>query len=371
MTIHQSYEVNEKLKGLLSLKVIFKNHWNEFCLNHDVRDVEREEVEKMLSCKGDEMGGYMYCCGNCGKMLFIPFGCNSKLCSCCGKRHTDNWAKRLSKKILKGTSHRHAVLGMPPILWEEIRKNRKLMKIVMDVAAKTIKEMFSKTVKKEIEPGMIEVLHPFGRDLGFKPHVHVIVTEGGFDKQNKFVKLGNYINYDTFHRKWQYNLIKELRRYIDNGIIDICFRKYQKGFAAYIRPERIYSGKGMIRYILRYVRHPAIANSRIDAYNGEAVRFFFEDHDGNMHYKIMLIDDFISAIIQHIPEKNFRMVRYYGAYGRNKRRFYQKMVKHSVIDEKKSAKRLVICPDCYCEMEIIAYIRKPPDKDWSKITSWI
>ena len=61
--------------------------------------------------------------------------------------------------------------------------------------------------------------------------------------------------------------------------------------------------KGLVKYIGRYIRHPAIANSRITAYNKEAVRFYYEDHQGIKHYKIMLAHDFISAVIQHIPKK--------------------------------------------------------------------
>jgi len=32
--------------------------------------------------------------------------------------------------------------------------------------------------------------------------------------------------------------------------------------------------------------------------------------------------DFISSLIQHIPPKQFRMMRHYGAYSRNQRRKY-------------------------------------------------
>lgn len=59
----------------------------------------------------------------------------------------------------------------------------------MDAAAKTIKEMFSLALRQDITPGIVAVLHPFGRDLVFKPHVHALVTGGGYDKANKFISL--------------------------------------------------------------------------------------------------------------------------------------------------------------------------------------
>ena len=122
--------------------------------------------------------------------------------------------------------------------------------------------MFRKTLKKNIEIGIICVLHPFGRDLIFKPHVHAVVTNGGFTKDNQFIKL-KYISYDLLHKKWQYYLLMELKKYVSKKIIDYCFKKYPNGFAAYIKPEIIDSGKHLIKYIGRYLRHPAIANSRI------------------------------------------------------------------------------------------------------------
>ena len=35
--------------------------------------------------------------------------------------------------------------------------------------------------------GAIVVLHPFAKIMGFNPHPHILVTEGGFDKQNNFI----------------------------------------------------------------------------------------------------------------------------------------------------------------------------------------
>ena len=103
----------------------------------------------------------------------------------------------------------------------------------MDTVYQTIIEMFVWITKKDITPGVIEVLHPFGKDLVFKPHVHCIVTEGGYTKDGEFVQLGQYIHYNSFHKKWQYNLLKALRKYLPHVIIDSCFKQYKDGFVVY------------------------------------------------------------------------------------------------------------------------------------------
>ena len=80
----------------------------------------------------------------------------------------------------------------------------------------------------------------------------------------------------------------------------------------------------------------------------------------------MLVHDFISAIIQHIPEKNQKLVRYYGCYSRKKKRTIK-----SSITISNSVNKTVYCPNCRQKMEFVAYSRKPPPKDKNKLTTWL
>jgi len=356
-----------KEKPFYSVKQVFQDHWFDYKRAHNPRKVEIEEVEKMLSCK---QRCFVCYCKKCNNYEFVLLGCNSRICSCCGKRYTDQWADRLSRKVIKGIYHRHFTFSLPIELRGVIKQNRYLQKVISDSAFKTIKRLFSKMKKKHLMPGVISVVHPFGKDLKFNPHVHCIVTEGGFDKSGKFVQLGRYIPYDLLHKEWQYVVLNELKKYLDKGFIDFLFRKYPNGFAPNVNPLRI-SGKELAKYIGRYVRHPAIANSRIIAYNKEAVKFYYRDHQEQIHYKIMLSGDFISAIIQHIPDKNFRLVRYYGSYSRRK----TKVIKQSIIRQKIlidfDNKKEICCSKCGERMEIVLFCDKPPPKDMSKIGNWI
>ena len=259
------------------------------------------------------------------------------------------------------------------MLWNYFHDDRKLFKILMDISYKTIREVFSKMKRRELIPGVIEVFHPFGKDLKNQPHVHMIVTEGGYDVSGNFVQLGNYIPYNALHKNWEYEILKKLKKLLPQGIVEEAYRKYPNGFCVYVREDRISSKKGLVKYIGRYVRHPAIANSRITAYNREAVRFCYEDHDGKIHYKIMLAHDFISAIIQHIPEKNQKLIRYYGAYSRRKNKYLKSSITKliPVKSSQSSEGRVCYCPKCYERMEFIYYSKKdvPPDKN--NLITWL
>lgn len=364
------FHKKENNKPFYSVKQIFQENWEEHLKTHKVREIEKQEVQKMLSCKDESRGGFWYYCRNCNDYRFVPFGCNSRLCSCCGKRYADQWASMLAERLEKDIFHRHLVFGIPDMLWNYFHEDRKLFKILMDVAYATIREVFSKMKRRKLMPGVIEVFHPFGKDLKNQPHVHAIVTEGGFDEQWKFVQLGNYIPYNSLHKKWEYKILKALKKHLPQGIVEEAYRKYPNGFCVYVREDRISSRKGLARYLGRYVRHPAIANSRIVAYNKEAVRFYYEDHQGKIHYKIMLVHELVSAIIQHIPEKNQKLARYYGAYSRRKKKAIKSGITKS-ISMKSSEGRVCYCPTCHERMEFVWYSKKDVPPDRNLLVTWL
>ena len=72
-----------------------------------------------------------------------------------------------------------------------------------------------------------------------------------------------------------------------------------------------------IKYISRYLGRPVIASSRIDNYDGENVTFHYTRHKDNKTVSECIpVMEFISRLIRHIPEKQFKMLRYYGIYAR-------------------------------------------------------
>ena len=73
----------------------------------------------------------------------------------------------------------------------------------MDSAIKALNATLAHALRKKVLAGAISVLHPFARDLGFNHHVHLLITEGRFDKSGKFVHK-KFIPYRALRRTWQY-----------------------------------------------------------------------------------------------------------------------------------------------------------------------
>ena len=83
----------------------------------------------------------------------------------------------------------------------------------------------------------------------------------------------------------------------------------------FCKPHRMMLLQGDIKYISRYLGRPVIATSRIDAYDGTSVTFHYQRHeDHETVTECIPAIDFIKRLIVHIPDRHFKMVRYYGIY---------------------------------------------------------
>ena len=87
------------------------------------------------------------------------------------------------------------------------------------------------------------------------------------------------------------------------------------------------------KYIGRYLGRPVIATSRIDEYDGENVTFHYNRHeDDQLVVETIPVMDFITRLIQHIPEKHFKQIRYYGLYARTREN--DKKISRAIAKEK-------------------------------------
>lgn len=383
------------VKKRLTINAIFSDNdnWEIFKVLHaeELRSVEVNEVEKMLSCQDESRGYQIYHCPNCNEVRVVHFGCNSRVCTHCGKRFADQWAERVAGKTFD-VVHRHFTLTCPEELWPYFKENRSLLKHYMDCAIKTISDVMEWKLGKEMVPGIIVVLHTYGADLKFYPHLHCLVTEGGFKENGIWVPL-TFFPYKFMRKSWQYQVLTMMKKHIHNQLlIDYLFEEYDNGF--YVndsenvknQSDRIKGKKQLLRYLGRYVRHPAVAESRLSRYDGKNVTFWYEDKQKVKHFVEMPVFDFIAAVIGHIPDKQFKTVRYYGAYSRTKRKKYKKLLGFQESVQKNLWSYGSIwapnCQKCGCRMQFVASSKEfaemfevvpPPNEPQflEKITSWI
>ncbi|MGU4650863.1 transposase, partial [Escherichia coli] len=104
------------------------------------------------------------------------------------------------------------------------------------------------------------------------------------------------------------------------------FSSNGKGFYVHA-PKQKGNVKKQLGYIGRYIRRPAIALNRIKEYDGQYVEFSYVDKaDGKEKTERITVEEFISRIIRHIPDENFKTIRYYGIYSRRIKSLCKKIV---------------------------------------------
>lgn len=130
-----------------------------------------------------------------------------------------------------------------------------------------ITRMFHKENQSELfTPGFICVLHTSGRDLKWNPHIHCLISEGGIGKSLRW-RHKKHFNYKLLRNSFQTALLNELH-------------------------ERF----------------------------GDSVTFHYNRYEDNkLITETIPVLDFISRLTQHIPEKHFKMIRYYGIYARHRK----------------------------------------------------
>nr|WP_312891134.1 transposase [Clostridium thailandense] len=100
-----------------------------------------------------------------------------------------------------------------------------------------------------------------------------------------------------------------------------------------------------LKYVGRYAARPAIAESRITKYDGKKVTFYYERHeDGKRVEETIDVIDFIGKLIRHIPEKGFKMIRYYGTYAKSKKhkeKFF-KLMREVILETKRKLRKKIL-----------------------------
>ena len=309
-----------------TIKQIFIDNWDNFIVRNpelNIRQVVFDEVEKIMNCGNPDYGYALYVCEHCKKFVKVPFRCKSRFCNTCGVKYAQDRAFSMTKKSIR-CKHRHIVFTMSDKLWPYFLKYRNLLDGLFSSASSAILSWFYELNKSQnFTPGIMCTLHTFGRDLKWNPHIHMLCTEGGAGNTEVF-RIVKHINFKALRFRWQKLLLdylqnnlpanelpkfKQLKNQISN--------EYNNGFYVYAKPDNISSINQTINYVVRYTGRPAMAQSRIIDYDGTYVTYYYERHeDGKRIEEKIHAYEFIKKLIMHIPDKNFKVVRYYGIYAK-------------------------------------------------------
>lgn len=301
------------------LQKIFTNHFEEMKYILHPRLSVLENVEKMIHCGDPSFGGAMFGCSECGELKFVPFRCKSRFCPTCGNMYSIDRTTAMSFKIID-CQHRHCVFTIPEELRSFFLKDRSLLNCLFHAVQSVVLRMFAKLNKTEhFVPGFICVLHTFGRDLKWNPHIHCLISEGATGTLTPWRPVKHF-NYVQLRNAFQTALLNQMEAHIGpsfKAVKSAIYSHCRNGFYVRAMPNKC-DPKVVTKYIGRYLGRPVIATKRIDSYDGTNVTFHYNRHeDEKLVVETVPVLSFIERLIQHIPEKHFKMIRYYGIYARH------------------------------------------------------
>lgn len=288
-----------------------------------LRDIEVEAVTKMLACSTSILGVKQYACGQsgCPHQKFLCNTCSSRACPSCGKKATDQWIA-VQHQRLPDCTWQHLVFTLPDTLWPLFFHNRQLLDALCRLA---VDNLLYAARQRGLEIGLFCAIHTYGRRLNWHPHVHVSVTGGGIDGEGMWKTLS--YNKSALRKRWMWNLRQFLisqwgqitlppqLEWVTNKTTwkQLILEAGGQHWHIYVSKKTV-NGRKTVNYLGRYLKKPPISGSRLAHYSASpTLSFTYLDHRTQTYQQETLSQPaMLRRVIQHIPEKHFRMIRYFG-----------------------------------------------------------
>ena len=287
-------------------------------------------LQRIRTCRTAALGYHVYQCtkDDCGHIKYQYHSCRDRHCPNCGAIKKQEWIEARMQDLLP-VKYYHVVFTLPHELNSLVMGHRKLLyKLLFDASAQTLLAFAKDQKHLGASPGIISVLHTWGQQLSFHPHIHCIVSGGGITDDNGWKNAINNSRSFLFPVKamsivYRSKFLQALQAMITKGEVVLTQQgdkqlmnlPYQKNWAVYAKAP--FGGPhAVIEYLGRYTHKVAISNHRVQSINNEAgtVTFNYKDYaDAGLQKQMTLpVAEFIRRFEQHILPERFTKIRTYG-----------------------------------------------------------
>ena len=284
-----------------------------------------------MACRTPALGGHRWVCPNGCSEQIVYNSCKHRACPQCGGLDTERWVQRMRSRQLLDCDYYHVIFTVPHefIAWWEW--NRAWFgNALLGAARETLLELLANPRWLGALPGILLNLQTWSRSLARHPHVHALVTGGGWTstgwlRPKKSILLPAKVVRQVFRGK----LRARLRAGIESGemvlpegqpahqalsLLNKLGRPRLKQWCVRVQPPYRH-GQGVVRYLAQYVRRGPFSPSQLVSFNGDRLTFQYLDHrDGRSKPMSLDAGAFVARLAQHVPEPGFRMVRHAGLW---------------------------------------------------------
>jgi len=309
----------------VTVQQLLQKHAPPFNKNVHVTKV----LQRIRTCRTAALGDHVYGCtkDDCRYIKYQYHSCRDRHCPNCGAIKKQEWIEARSQELLP-VKYYHVVFTLPHELNSLVMGHRKLLyKLLFDASAQTLLTFAKDEKYLGALPGIISVLHTWGQQLSFHPHIHSIVSGGGITvtntwKEAKKNESGFLFPVKALSIVYRAKFLQALQQMIGKGEVtckedrkQLMNLLYKKDWIVYAKAP--FGGPhAVIEYLGRYTHKVAISNHRIHNMDGEngTVTFGYKDYAdaGKQKQMTLTVQEFIRRFEQHILPERFTKIRTYG-----------------------------------------------------------
>lgn len=311
---------------------ILRAHGEAYRARHPVSPEQAAVMRHLVACRTAALGGHRDACSSCGFTRISYNSCRDRHCPKCQATKRAQWLETRLERLLP-VEYFHVVFTLPQELKPLVLKNRRVLyRLLFRTASQTLLQLAADPKRLGAQIGFTAILHTWGQNLLFHPHLHCVVTGGGLSRDGQRwipARSGYFLPVDVIGSLFRGKFLAGLKQAYRTGQLRLtgsvgqlacpeAFRQllgrlYRQKWVVYAKlpfggAEQVY------RYLGRYTHRVAISNSRIVSFHNGRVCFRYKDYaDGNRIQQMTLsAEEFIRRFLLHVLPTGFVRIRHYG-----------------------------------------------------------
>lgn len=304
------------MKPPFEVGAIISRFKESFYERHACSRQVRKVFTNLEQCRTRVLGGHVDACPDCGYVRISYNSCRDRHCPKCQGMERELWIQSRKEELLP-VKYFHVVFTLPQALHPLLLSQGKFGFRCLFLSSWQTLCAFARN--QGVQTGMVALLHTWGSNLTFHPHLHCIVPAGGVTDKGEWKEFPNARNKSPylfpvkgmsaiFRAKFmallseQVKLPQSVRKELFSGQW-VVFCKYP-----------FYGRERVVEYIGRYSHRVAISNSRIKAVDEENVTFDYKDYKQGGRHRLMTLTgvEFLRRFSLHVLPKGFVRIRHYG-----------------------------------------------------------
>ncbi len=249
------------MKGV---SMVLKRYGDQYIAKHGTRMTAQQKkvLRAVITCREDSLGTIQYACSGCGELTHVPRSCCNRHCPACQHQRQQEWLASAQEKLLP-CQYFLITFTLPAGLREFAMAHPKVLyAAMMSAAAQAVQQAATNPRHVGVsETGFTSVLHTWGRDLVYHPHVHVVVPAGGIDAGGVWQssRASVFVPEQILERLFRGKLKHKLR---SESFFDSIPDDVWKGRFV-VDSEAVGNGESAVAYLAPYVMRGAVANRRV------------------------------------------------------------------------------------------------------------